>query len=155
MPANTSPIFSVTPVIGKANLISTTIGALAASDGVGVISGGTITMIKLITGGANGTLISRIRIYPYATVAATNTQATVLRFYHSTQASGNTAATNTFVFQEIAVGIIAAAHATISISPIEFPCNFVIPANDTILVSTHAALAANTGFQILAYSGDL
>lgn len=146
---NTSPIFSLTPKIGKVNLVGNI--ALATSDGVGTVG---TNLFLLLTGGANvGTFVSRIRIHAYAT-APTNTAATVLRFYASTVAAGTTLATNTFLIQEIGVGILAASNATTALTPIEFPVNWAVPTNETILVSSHANLAANTGFQIVAIGGD-
>ena len=148
--ANTSPIYSLTPKIGKVNLVGN-IG-LTTSDGVGTVG---TNLFLLLTGGSNGgTFVSRIRIHAYATAAATNTAATVLRFYASTIASGATTAANTFLIQEIGVGILSAANASTALTPIEFPVNWAVPTNETILVSSHANLASNTGFQIVAISGD-
>lgn len=150
MPSNTSPIFTLTPYVGKINLVGN-IG-LTASDGAGTIAA-TPGLFLLVTGAAQGTLISRIHIHAYAT-AATNTAATVLRFYLSTQTSGVCTAANTFVFCEVGFGILAAANATTALTAVDIPINFVVPATEGILVSSHANLAANTGFQILAIGGS-
>jgi len=148
MPANTSPIYTLTPDLSKVNLVGNI--ALATSDGVGTVG---TNLFLLLTGAANGSFVSRIRIHAYAT-APTNTAATVLRFYASSVTAGPTLATNTFLFQEIGVGILAASNATTALTPIEVPVNWAVPAGETILVSSHANLAANTGFQIIAIGGD-
>jgi hypothetical protein len=150
MPQNTSPIFTLTPYVGKVNLTGN-IG-LAASDGAGTI-GATPGLYLLVTGQTNGTLISRIHIHAYATTP-TNTSATVLRFYHSTQASGVCTAANTWLIYELGLGILAAANATTALTPIDIPLNYVVPSAETILVTSHSNLAANTGFQVLAIGGS-
>ena len=151
MPANTSPIYTLTPLVGKYTLTGN-IG-LATSDGVGTIAA-TPGLYLLVTGGAQGTYISRIRIHAYATAAATNTAATVLRFYHSTVVAGACTAADTRLFQEVGIGILAAAHSTTALTPIEFSVNYVVPSGETILISSHANLAANTGFMVLALGGS-
>jgi hypothetical protein len=146
---NTSPIFTAIGVIGKVNLAGN-IG-IVASDGIGTV--GTAHFL-LATGGAQGTYVSRIRIHAYATAAAQATGATVLRFYISTKAAGATAATDTFVFQEVGIGALSASNATVALTPIDIPCGFVLPVGITILVSSHANMAANTGFQVTLFGGD-
>ena len=148
MPANTAPIFTITPRVDNLKLTGNV--ASAKSDGTGTVG----TDIFLIsTPGANGTLISRLRLNPYATTPTT-TAATVFRFFLATVNSGSPTADNCHLVQEVTIGAVAAANATTGLPPIEVPLNFVIPSGQYLLVSTHANFAANTGCQIQVIGGD-
>jgi hypothetical protein len=140
MAANVSPIFGLTPVLGQV-VIST---QNTKSDGTGTI--GTDLWLGF-TAGADGAYINKIRLSPTASVAATATVATVIRIFLSTVSSGATATSNTSLFQEQAVGIQTAAQTTTGTFFFEIPMGITIPANSTILFSTHIANAANTAWK--------
>ena len=140
MAANVSPIFGLTPVLGQV-VIGT---QNTKSDGTGTI--GTDLWLGF-TAGADGAYIDKIRLSPTASVAATATVATVIRIFLSTVSSGATATTNTSLFQEQAVGIQTAAQTTTGTFFFEIPMGITIPANGTILFSTHIANAANTAWK--------
>lgn len=148
MPANTAPVFTVSPRVDHLKMTGNV--ASAKSDGTGTIA----TDIFLLAAGAtNGTLVSRLRICLYATTPTTTT-ATVYRFFLSTQSSGSTTADNTHLINEVTVGAMAAANATTGLPSIEIPLNYVIPSGQYLLVSVHANYAANTGAQIQMIGGD-
>lgn len=146
--ANTEPIYTSTPTVGQCTLTGN-IG-LTRSDGVGTV--GTDHYL-CYTGGANGSFVSKVRITPAAS-ASTSMTASVIRFYISTIASGSTAATNTFLFQEVAVAALAAAHTSNSTNFYEVVFNVAIPPGYTILASIDDNLAANTRWQIQTFSGN-
>lgn len=148
MPANTSPIFSVTPnVSGVAPS-----AACTKSDGTGTIG---TDIFKAFTAGANGAWVSKVRLNPVATAAATTTTATVARIFASSKASSTTiGGTDTFLLAEVALPAVSADHSTAPTNPIEVPLNFALPAGWTILVTNHAAPAANTSWQAVVVGGD-
>lgn len=150
MAANTNPIFTLTPNVGRLAITASS-GANTASDGSGTVG---TNIYLLFTGGSNGSFVSRLRLHPYASAASTATNASTFRFYLSTQGSGSTTASNTALFQEIALASVTADITTTALSPIDVPINFVVPSGSYILVSVHLAQAANTGVQILAIGGD-
>jgi hypothetical protein len=131
MPANVSPIFTLTPQIGRAR-IST---ANTNRDGTG-------TLGDVITGGANGTRVGRIVI-----TATSTTTAGMVRLYIYD-------GTNTRLWKEVPVSAITpsatvqAFTATIA-SPDSDPL-LVLPVNYVLRASTHNAET----FDVIAHAGD-
>lgn len=149
MPANTAPIFTLTPNVGRA-----VVGASANTNGLGT---GTIaTDIMLVfTAGANGSWLSKVRFHPAASAAATATTATTLRVFVSTAASGaTTGGTNVWLIGEISAAAQTADHSTSATNPLEFPLNFAIPTGQTILVASHVVNSANTAWHATCFGGD-
>jgi len=133
MSANTSPIFTLTPKIGVVN-IST---ANANRDGTGDI--GTV-----ITGGANGTRISRITIK-----AAVTTTAGTVRLY-----IGNDAGTPVIsLWREV---LVTAITASATVAAFEYSLSLlgegalILPPNYTLRASTEKA----ESFNVVAEGGD-
>lgn len=151
MPANTSPIFGLTPNVGR-TLAPTT--GLTKSDGSSGASGIGTDMAVAFTPGSNGSFVEKIRFIPVATAAATATQATVLRVYLSTQNSGVTTSSNTTLIAEVTAGSQSADHSTTAIFPFEIPLNIKIPTGLYILISTHAAPATNTNWESTVFGMD-
>lgn len=148
MPANTSPIFTLTPNYGG--------GAATAANTVGD-GGGTVgtDIFKVFTAGSNGSWVARIRFQAVASAAATATTATVARVFVSTVGSGATANTNTFCVAEITLPSVTADSSSAATNYIEVPLNFAIPSGSYIHVTNHAAPAANTRWHVtLPGSGD-
>jgi hypothetical protein len=148
LPANTSPIFALTPNSGG--------GAATAANTVGD-GGGTVgtDIFKVYTAGANGSYVSRIRIQPVASVAATSTTATVLRVFKSTVTSGATTNANTFCVLEVALASVSADHSTAATNAIEFRLDMMLASGEFIHITNHAAPAANTRWQVtFPGSGD-
>lgn len=150
MGANTSPIYTLTPKLGKNTWLPATT-ANTTSNGTSTI--GTSSLL-LFTGGTNGSYIEKIRIIPNASTAATATTASVARFYTSTVSSGATTSADTHLFAEQAVPAQTADQATVGINYWDIPCGFAIPANTTILMTMHHAAAANTSWQATVFGGD-
>ena len=151
MPGNVDPIFSKQGNASNTGIWTSALTANVKSDGAGTIA---TDMVKVFTAGANGAYIDRIRLFPSASVASTATTATCARFYTSTVTSGATARTDTFPFAEIALPSQTADAPTTSVGFLEIPCDFVLPASQTILFSMHHAAAANTSWQVTVFGGD-
>jgi len=152
MPANTSPIYTLTPNVGPI-LIPTT-NAQVKSDGTSAGSG-TDLMYKAWTAGANGSFLDRIRFFPVANSAATNSIATVLRAYLSTVSSpGATTSSNTFLIGEVSVPIISASHSTNAVNYYEIIAGFAVPTGYYVHVSQHVAQTTNQSWLAMAMGGD-
>lgn len=151
MPANTQPIYPLTPNIGKC-LFPTT--GLTKSDGSSGASGIGTDMSLLFTPGANGSYVEKVRFIPVATAAATATQATVLRLYLSTVNSGVTANTNTVLLAEVGAAAQTADHSTNAIFYFEIPLNMKMATATYLLVSTHTAPATNTNWEATCFAMD-
>lgn len=151
MAQNTNPIYSLVPGI-SAGQLTPSITANTKSDGVGTIG---TDIVKCFTADAtNGSYVSKVRLQPYASAAATATIATTLRLFISSKTSGSTTAADTFCVQEIGVSSQSADHSTTATYFIDVIFNVPIPASYTILASQHAAAAANTGWQVIVFYGN-
>ena len=146
MPANTSPIFSLTPNVGNVAVTA----ANTSSEGGGTVG---TDIFKALTAGANGTFVSRVRWNPTAT-APTTTTATIGRVFYSTVGSSTTTSANTFLIGEVTLPAVSADNATAPTNPIEVMVNMAIPTGSFIHVTNHAAPAANTQWSATAVAGD-
>ena len=151
MPANTSPIFALTPNVGEVKI--TTTAALVRSDGSAANAIGTDQFLAF-TAGANGSFVQRVRFIPVASAAAVNSVATTLRVFLSTVNTGTPTAANTHLLAEISVPIISAANSTSAVTYYEIPLNIAIPTNNYILVSQHIAQTTNQSWQAIVFGGD-
>lgn len=135
MPANTKPLFPLTPVIGWARLTS----ANTATDGTGTVS-------TLVTAGANGqrvdTLICR--------AGGTNI-ASVLRIFINNGSTNATAANNT-LYKEIALPATTADNADEIGPEIEVPLDISLPAGYKINACLGTAVAG--GWSVTLPAGD-
>ena len=147
MAANVNPIFGLTPVLGQV-----VIGAQnTKSDGTGIIA---TDLWKGFTAGVDGAYISKIRIQPTAAVAATALAATVIRVFLSTVGTGVTTVLDTSLLQEITAAAQTAASASAATFFHEIVLGFAIPANSTILFSTHIANNANTAWKATVFGAS-
>jgi hypothetical protein len=149
MPANTNPIFTLTPNVGMVTI--TQAAANVKSDGVGTVA---TDMFKVFTAGANGSFIDRVRFFSVASAANTTGVATTLRVFISTVASGGTTAADTFLIAELSVPAIASDHATNATAPYEILLGFAIPTGMYIHVAQHVAQTANQNWIAVAIGGD-
>jgi hypothetical protein len=119
--------------------------------------GGTIgtDIFLLFTAGASGAFVERVRFAPTATTPTTTT-ATVGRVFVSSQSSGATTSANTHnVGGEATLPAIAAGNATASATPVDVVLNMVLAPNQSLLVTNHAAPAANTQWKATAIGAQL
>lgn len=147
MPANTAPIFAVTPLALGVGITA----ANTSSQGGGTIG---TDIFLAATAGAFGAFISKVRFMPTASVASTALAATVARIFVSTQASGATTSSNTHLIAEVSLPAVTADLPTTGITAIDVPLNIAIPAGATILVTNHAAPNANTQYKATCFAGS-
>lgn len=148
MTANTSPVWALTPVASPVSVTA----ANTKSNGDGTIG---TDIFLAYTAGANGGWVSKVRLTPSATSSPTNTAATVLRIYLSTKTSGaTTGGTDTFLIAEQAVPSVSADNSSQGVPCVDVPLNLAIPTGYSLLVSTHAAPAANTSQHAVVFGGD-
>ena len=150
MPANTSPIFALTPNVSSVKI--TTTAALVRSDGSAANAIGTDQFLAF-TAGANGSFVQRVRFLAVASTP-TNSVATTLRAFLSTVNTGTPTTSNTNLLAEISVPIIAASNATSATNYYEIPLNMAIPTGTYILVSQHTAQTTNQSWQATVFGGD-
>jgi hypothetical protein len=144
MPANTSPIYSIT---GATDSVAANNTGLIVGPTANTAQDGTGTLYKLFTAGANGSYIQKIRFRPVGSPAAT-----VCRVFISTSTTTN--ATNTWLYDEITLPAVTLSNTAAS-SVFELPLNFALEANYLLYVTFGTTTgAAGTGYSVVAIAGD-
>lgn len=152
MPANTAPIFTLTPNVGRARI--TTTYAQVKSDGTSAGSGADF-VVKAFTAGANGSFVDKVRFFSVAVAAATTGVATTLRAYLSTvETPGATTPADTFLIGEISVPAISSSHSTNATNYYDIQLGFSIPTGTYIHVAQHVAQTTNQAWNALVIGGD-
>lgn len=152
MPANTQPLFSLTPNVGTVSIPTAT--AQVKSDGTSAGSGVDL-VYKAFTTGANGSYVDRVRFHTVASAAATTGVATTLRIYKSTVAApGATTSSNTFLIGEISVPAISSSHSTNATNYYDVILEMVLPTGIYIHVSQHVAQTTNQNWIAHVIGGD-
>lgn len=149
MPANTTPLFVLTPNIGK----TTVTAANVATDGSGTIG---TNIFLAFTAGANGSRVESITI-TNAVATATTSAATRISCYYSTVTSGVTTSSNTYILNEttLAAGTARSATNTGVTATISFPGGLLMPSGTTILItSSNWTAAANDNLAVVVRGGD-
>jgi len=147
MAANTMPIWT-----GTAKASSVVISAAnTRSDGNGTIG---TDIFLAATIGSNAGFVEAIEFLPHATAAGTSTTATVGRVFWSTQGSGATTSSNTNLIREVVLPSVTAASTSAANPAIAIPIGRAFSADAKILVTMHAAPAANTAWVVTVYFGD-
>lgn len=148
MPANTDAIWTKN---GKLDAIAVT-AANTSSQGGGTIA---TDIFKAFTADAtNGSFVREVRWVATATTANTATTATVARVFASSVTSGATTSSNTHLLGEITLPSVTADSSTAATTPYTVPVGFALPAGWTILVTNHAAPAANSAWKAVVIAGD-
>lgn len=147
MPANTDPIWTKN---GKISSVLVT-AANTSSQGGGTI--GTDIFKAFESDATNGSFVQRVRLIPTATTPTTTT-ATVARIFISSQTSGSTTSSNTYLWDELVLPAIAADNASAAVPEFDIIVNIPIPAAHSILITNHAAPAANTAWRATVIAGD-
>lgn len=146
--ANIDPIFSK---VGKVGSVTMT-AANVKSDGDGTV--GSTIFLAFQADATNGSYVQKLRFIATATAAATTTTPTTLRIFLSTIDTGATTSANTYLWAEVSVPAVVAAHSTNSTNYYEMPMGFALPPDNTILVTTHLAPAASTAWRAVVIGGD-
>jgi hypothetical protein len=140
MPANTSPIFTLTPAIEW--------GPAMTAANTGNASGTTTYLV--FSAGTNGAYIQKIRFRHLP--SATNSAATVARVWIGNGNAITTIGNNT-LFDEITISTNTLTQAAASIN-YELPLNFALPPFYTIYVTLGTAPTANSFIQAVVIGGD-
>lgn len=141
MPANTSPIFPLTPNNGAMNaLLTTAMTNTKAFDGTE--AAGT-ALVLCLTAGANGTRLDSIDVRVTSTNGATasgTTNATLVRFWIN-NGTANTAAINNQLLGELEIpAVVNVALATTKNPIFTLPVGKSIPAGYRIYAGTTVAV---------------
>lgn len=142
------------PAFTKNGSIGTPLNITAAntsSQGGGTIA--TDIFLIFTADSSNGSLVEYVRFIPTAT-APTTTTATVGRVFISSQTSGATSVSNTHLIGEVVLPATAADNSTTAVNAVDLPLNIRLPAGYTLLVTCHAAPAANSAWKAIAVGGD-
>ena len=144
MPANTSPIFSIT---GDIQSVAQNNSGLIVGPTANTALDGSGTLYKLFTAGANGSYVQKIRFRPVGSPAAT-----VARVFVSS--STTTSATNTWLYDEITLPATTLSQ-TAATSVFELPINFAMNANYLLYVTFGTSTgSAGTGYSVVCVAGD-
>lgn len=147
MAANSNPKFTKN---GRVSSVLVAAGN-TSSQGGGTVA--TDIFLAFTADATNGSFVERVRLIPTATTPASTT-ATVARVFVSSIASGATTSANTYLVGEVTLPAIAADNASAAVIPFDVQLGFALPASGTILVTTHAAPAANTAWRAVVIGGD-
>jgi len=144
MPANTSPIYSIT---GDVQSVAQNNSGLIVGPTANTALDGTGTLYKLFTAGANGSYVQKIRFRPVGSPAAT-----VCRIFISSSTS--TSATNTWLYDEITLPAVTLSQ-TAATSVFELPLNFALNASYLLYVTFGTSTgSAGTGYSVVCIAGD-
>jgi len=146
MAANTAPIFTLAPKFSAVRVTA----ANTSSAGGGTVG---TDIFLAYSPGANGSYLQKVRFSLAESTIATASAACVLRVFLSTQSSGSTTASNTWLIQEV-VAATQTPSNTLSASPIDIPLNFAIPSTYYVLVTASVAPTANTTWNANVFGGD-
>jgi hypothetical protein len=144
MPANTTPIFPLTPNVSW-GLVAT---ENTAKDGTG-------TMVTVFTAGASGARIDQIKVRALGTNIAT-----VLRFFLNNGSTNETAANNALIHEVTVAATTASAVAALADNDITIVKNTTetavpipyLPAGYKINVTVGTTIAA--GLEVTVHGGD-
>lgn len=143
MPANTQPIFGLTPISTNAKVTT----ADATTTGIGA------NVQLVMTAGANGAFVQKLIVQPIATSGSTTTSPATLRIYVNNGSSAGTAANNVLVRELSLSAISVSLTASSAALSYEVPLNFQLQANYTLLAGV-TAMAANTQWNILTVASS-
>jgi hypothetical protein len=141
MPANTSPIFTLTPeVVWTINMNVANTGNMSAGTAYIVFSAGT-----------NGGYVQKIR-FRHQSTNTTNSAQTVARVFINNGGASGTTVNNT-IFDEITIASNTVSQVAASTN-YELPLNFALPAGYTIYVTLGTAPSAGSWIQATVIGGD-
>jgi len=149
MAANTSPIWTLTPNVSHADILTT-------STNVNTTAPGTIgtNCFLAFTSGVDGSYIQKFRFSFVSTTSVISSVATTLQVYTSTVNTGATTTGNTDLIAIVQAAAQTVSAVTTAPYQIEVPFNFAIPANRFLLVAQSVAQNTNSNWQGLAIGGN-
>lgn len=124
--------------------------------------GGTVgtSIFLAFTPGDNDSFVDFMRWMPTASAAATATTPTVGRIFLSTQTSGSTTSSNTYLIFEVVLPSVSADSSTVANNPIDIPLGFRLQGSNNahsamyLLVTNHAAPAGSTQWVATTFGSD-
>lgn len=146
MAANTDPIWTKQGAYGCVAVTA----ANTSSQGGGTI--GTDIFLAFTADATNGSYIRELRWILGESTIGTASTATVGRIFISSQSSGATTSANTDLLQEVTLGSQTPSSTAPGV-PVILPIGFILPAGKSILVTNHAAPAANTHWKAMVIAG--
>lgn len=149
MPANTSPIWTLTPNVSHADILTTAVNVNTTAPG----TIGTNCFVAF-TSGVNGSYIQKFRFSFVSTTSVISSVATTLQVYSSTVNTGATTTANTDLLAIVQAAAQTVSAVTTAPYQIEIPFNFAIPANRFLLVAQSVAQNTNSNWQGLSIGGD-
>lgn len=150
MAGNATPQFCKNGTLG-----TPVVPSVANTDGTGGGTIGTNLFVVLTSDATNGTYVDEVQFTPQASVVGSTTTATIARLFACSAAGGAVTSANCHLIKEVALPVITTADsATIANNEIVVPLGIRLPPAWTLLVSNHAAPAANTGWKTMAKGGD-
>lgn len=144
MTANTSPIFTLIPVVSW--------GKVTGVDGS---MDGTDADVQLVftADATDGSFLQRLIFQPISTSGSTTTSAAAARIYMNNGSTVGTAGNNV-LFAEVPLAATAVnVSGTSAVLGADFPVNFQLPPSYRIYVGV-TAMAANTQWNVMAVGGD-
>lgn len=142
MPANTSPIFTLTAKTQFTTAAMTAVNTSLAGAG----TTGT-DVFTVFTAGTNGSFVQRVRFK----AAATGGAAACGRVFINTAANANPVAGDSVLFDEITLPLTTVS-ASAATAVYELPLNFMIPAGYRIMITLGAAVTG--GWYASCIGGD-
>ncbi|MGH8562711.1 MAG: hypothetical protein ACREXW_00970 [Gammaproteobacteria bacterium] len=136
MPANTSPIFGLTPVLSWGEIAT----ANTAKDGTG-------TVVTIFTAGANGARVDKIRYKAKGTNVAT-----VLRVFTNNGSTNATAANNSLYHEETVAATTLSEVAALTNGEVAIPDGLLLPAGYKLNITIGTTIAA--GLHVSAQGAD-
>lgn len=146
MPGNNDPIWSKQGDIQGVAITA----ANTSSQGGGTI--GTDIFLAFQADAINGGYVRELRLSLAESVIATASTATVARVFKSSVTSGTTTSSNTHLIAEVTLASQTPTSTAAGV-PVVVPLNFALDPGHTILVTNHAAPAANTHWKAVVFGG--
>jgi len=162
MAANTNPIYTVTPFVTTAVLMTITV-ANTSGHGVGTMrdspAGGATDLIILHKPNQTndaGSYLAKLRVQAFAGAAAVTMAPAVIRIYITSAATVTagqaTTALDTCLIQEIAVAALATSN-TVALPFYEIPFGFALKIGEGLLCSLSVVNTANSGWNVSVFGG--
>ena len=146
MTANSDPAYSR---VGDIQAVAV-VAANSSSQGGGTI--GTDIFVAFLADATNGGFVGELRASLAESTIGTASTATVMRVFVSSLSAGATTSANTHLIAEVALPSQTPS-STVAAVPVVVPINKMIPPGYTILVTNHAAPAANTHWKNVVFGG--
>ena len=146
MPANTNPIFTVTPDINWGS--TNPIGTIAVTSTASTSFDGTTSAVLLYTAGTNGSFVQKI-IFE---AGGTNATASVARIFIN-NGSSNTVAANNTLFAQYSLPTTTVSN-TVATAHIEVPLMIQLPASYRIYILISSSANLGAGWYTSVVAGD-